>query len=393
MIGPFKLALRYIVYNWPKTLILVGCIFLTGLLPIGIRLLLEQFNQTIMARATATPAVVGAKGSPLDLTLHALYYKASITGDLFAEEITRIRETGLAEPIPISTRHTARKQPIVATTIDYFDFRELELQSGSYFAMLGECVIGSSIAQSLGLGVGDSLLSDRENVIDIAGLYPLKMKIVGVLAESRSPDDQAVFVDLNTAWVIAGLGHGHEDVTQSDDKMKVLRRDSSNVVATAAVLPYTEVTEENLDSFHFHGDPETFPLTAIIAVPRDAKSKVILEGQYLDHPSLQFVIPQGRIEELMNMVFRIKLFFDANSILVTISTLMLLSLVIVLSLKLRQKEMQTMFRLGCSRGTIFMLQAWELTIVLMMALILIGLAIWGLQTWGAAWMESLLLRF
>ena len=63
-------------------------------------------------------------------------------------------------------------------------------------------VIGADVAKQLSLKTGDSLISTPETVFDIAGIYPLKMNIVGVLKQSHTPDDRAVFVDLKTAWII-----------------------------------------------------------------------------------------------------------------------------------------------------------------------------------------------
>ena len=57
------------------------------------------------------------------------------------------------------------------------------------------------------------MLSSPAGAFDVAGTFPLKMKVVGVLAPTGTADDEAVFVDLKTAWVIAGLAHGHTDVT------------------------------------------------------------------------------------------------------------------------------------------------------------------------------------
>ncbi len=393
MNGTLKLALKYIVYNQFKSLILIGCIFLTALLPIAIKLLLWQFNEKILARADATPVVIGATGSRLDLALHALYFKTQSPADIRMGETTRIRESGLANPIPIISKFTARKYPIVGTTVDYFEFRQLQLKAGTLFAMLGECVLGASVAEALRLRIGDQLLSDRENVLDIAGLYPLKMRVAGILARSHSADDHAVFVDLKTVWVIAGLGHGHQDLANETDAGKILARTDSRIIASAAVLPFTEVTAENLESFHFHGDLEQFPLTAIIAIPPDIKSKTLLEGQYdVGDQALQFVRPSETVRELMEMVFQIKLFFDANAILIAISTLLLLVLVVMLSLRLRQREMQTMFKIGCSRGTIAMLQCWELAIVFAIAMVLVTVAAWGIWSISGDLVESLLLR-
>ena len=48
------------------------------------------------------------------------------------------------------------------------------------------------------------------------------MKVVGVLSPVATPDDEAVFVDVKTAWVIAGLAHGHDDVTAPGAESGVL---------------------------------------------------------------------------------------------------------------------------------------------------------------------------
>ena len=61
-------------------------------------------------------------------------------------------------------------------------------------SFVGECVIGKRVAEKLDIGVGDSLISSPENFFDLAGVYPLKMTVVGVLNISDTPDDRAVFV-------------------------------------------------------------------------------------------------------------------------------------------------------------------------------------------------------
>ena len=124
-------------------------------------------------------------------------------------------------------------------------------------------------------------MSSPETLFDLAGVYPLKMKVVGVLEKSYTSDDLAVFVDLKTAWVIQGLGHGHEDVIKLRDPTLVLKRTEKNVAATAKLYHHTEITANDIDSFHFHGDLAQFPITAVIAVPHDNKSGTILRGGYL----------------------------------------------------------------------------------------------------------------
>ncbi len=389
MKGPFWLALKYVAYNRWKFCVLVACVFLTAFLPITIKLLLNQFSQKILARGASTPLVVGAVGSDLDLTLNTIYYHAKSPGEIPFREVRQIRESKLATAIPIMSRFTASGFPIVGTTLDYLTFRELEFKSGESFAMLGDCVVGASVAERMQVSVGDQIFSDRKNAFDIAGLGPLKMLVTGVMAPVGTPDDEAVFVDLRTAWVIAGLGHGHQDLANETDELKVLSREKNAIVASAAVVPYMEVTDENRDSFHFHGDTDDFPLTAIIAVPVDEKSSTLLQGHYVDGiDEFQIVRPIEVIENLMSMIFRVKRFFDANAILIAVSTVLLLGLVVMLSLQLRRREMQTMFKIGCNRSTMMLMQFWEMIIVFLVASILVAVTTWVVGYFGEDWIVS-----
>jgi putative ABC transport system permease protein len=97
------------------------------------------------------------------------------------------------------------------------------------------------------------------------------------------------------------------------------------------------------------------------------------------------------IDELLQVVFRIQRFFDANALLVLVATGLLLILVVLLSLKLRAEEMQTMFKLGCSRATIGLLQLGELAIVFLLAGALLATALWLTNLYAAPLLERLLL--
>ena len=185
----------------------------------------------------------------------------------------------MAQAIPMYVRFHSQGYPIVGTGFDYFAYRGLRVVEGRQIATLGECLVGARVAASLGVGPGDAIISSPESVFDIAGVYPLKMPIAGVLAFADSPDDDAIFVDVKTAWVIEGLGHGHMDMTTNEAQPGVLAVEEGNVVANASVLSHTEITPENPDSFPFHGDPARLPTAALVNVPRLRKSGVACRGR------------------------------------------------------------------------------------------------------------------
>jgi hypothetical protein len=58
-----------------------------------------------------------------------------------------------------------------------------------------------------------------------------------------------------------------------------MSRDQDRIVANASLVQYNEITPENADSFHFHGDLSDYPLSAVLVVPNDTKSGVILQGR------------------------------------------------------------------------------------------------------------------
>ena len=112
-----------------------------------------------------------------------------VTGEGIAEMTagaTKIRHFGVRGG-KLDVRFRARGRPIVGTSLDYFPFRQLTLESGRHFGMLGECVLGARAAELSLAGVGQAVMSAPGSVFDIAGVYPLKMKVVG----SENRDDIA----------------------------------------------------------------------------------------------------------------------------------------------------------------------------------------------------------
>ena len=366
MIDSLYIAWKYLGFNRARTATLVACVTLIAVLPLALQLLLAESERQLLSRAESTPLLLGAPGSALDLVMNGLYFDDEVPQLVSMEAVEALDASGLATPVPLYVRFKARRFPIVGTTLDYFDFRALAIAEGRQLAQLGECVVGAEVARRLDIKVGDSLLSSPETVFDLAGVYPLRMQVAGILQRSHTPDDLAVFVDIKTAWVVQGLVHGHEDVIRPQDASVIIERTADNVVANARLVEYTEITADNIDSFHFHGAPGDYPLTAVIAVPEDARAGTILRGRYLDgDSSYQLVVPGTVIDGLLANIFRIKHMLDAVILVVGIATVLALVLVFALSLRLRQREIHTVFRIGGSRLTIARLLVAEIAIIIL----------------------------
>lgn len=374
MLQSLYLAYKYIRFHKTRSMVLIFAIGIIIYLPNGLKKLISESEFQMVKRAKATPLIIGAKGSSTDLVINTLYFQQEKTENISMEVMAAVNATGFGYAIPILSMFNTRNFPIVGTDRDYFNFRKLNLSSGRWMSFIGECVIGSTVADKLNIGVGDSLVSSPENFFDLAGVYPLKMNVVGVLSTADSPDDQAVFVDIKTNWVIMGLGHGHEDLSKNYDPTIVIERDSSVVKAGAKLYLYNTISGENMDSFHFHGDMDAYPIGSLIFVPKDHKSETILRGRFESGEfTEQSIVPVEVVNNLLQSIFRIKQIFNTVFVLVGVATLLILALIVTLSIRLRKNEIYTMFTIGSSKLKVFEIISFELIILTGSSILFAGL--------------------
>lgn len=380
------LATRYLRFNWARSLVLVVITALILAVPLVSRVLLDGARVALTDRADATPLLLGSRGSQLDLVMNALYFSADRAEPVSMAAVDAIWADGTAIPVPLHTAFETNGARIIGTTLDYFDFRQLVLAQGRQLGLLGEAVLGAEVAARLGLGPGDTVVSSPENLFDLDGVYPLELQIVGVLAATGTPDDEAVFVDIKTSWVIAGIGHGHDDMVAAPGADATAR-----AVAAAQIVQFNRITPDNLDSFHFHGDPGTYPVSAVVLIPQDTRASTMLRGQYLDPLNpLQIIVPSEVVGELVDRIFRIKSLLDAVSLIVGAAAFAAIGLAVLLSYRLRAAEMQTAFKLGAGRGMILRLLVSETAILLVAASTIALVVVMNVTTRGGVIVDWLL---
>lgn len=359
-----RLTLQYLRSNPVKAMLLTLAFALTAFLPLALTFLIRAYQADLVARAQDTPLLLGARGDRYDLVLKSLYFSGGLDTEVNASDWDALEAGGRALAIPLHIGYTARRLPLVGTSFDYFSFRGLRAATGTLPLRIGDAVLGAEAATTLGLGQGDHLITDQASLFNIAATYPVKLRITGVLAPAGSPDDRAVFADVKTAWIIAGIGHGHTDLASPQAAGEILERTDTNIVANASLVEYTEITDANIGSFHFHADRSGLPLASLIVVPRSDKDATLLKGEFSVSETRQLLGPGAVVADLLGIVFRIKAFLDRAAWLVYLIAALFTALVVLLSLRLRRDERAVLTRIGCSRGTIAKLQIQELAILL-----------------------------
>jgi putative ABC transport system permease protein len=139
------------------------------------------------------------------------------------------------------------------------------------------------------------------------------------------------------------------------------------------VVQFTEITADNVDSFHFHGDLSSYPISAVIVVPTDAKASAILQGRYQEAGlATQIARPVTVMDELLDTVLTVQNFIVAGAVAVGAATLGSAALVFMLSLRLRRREIETLFKIGGSRLSVSTVMVSEIVAVLVTGVVLAG---------------------
>ena len=372
------LAWRHLRFHRGRTTLLILALAIVSFLPLGVDRLVDAGEKALRARATATPLVAGTRGRPLDVVLAALYYRDPPAESISSAQLGFIEDDGLGRVLPLALGFRAGGAPLVGTSVDYLGFRGLQFTDGRAFAVLGECVLGSRVAARSGLAAGSKLTTEPENMLDLAGSYPIRMRVVGVLGPSGGPDDDAVFTDLKTHWVVAGFAHGHEDLAKAEDPELIMSREGGVIIGSAKVREFVEFDEETIKSVHFHGDQRELPLSAAIVIPKDSKSETILMGRAETGAiDTQLLRPIRVVEQLLVEVFRVRRILMTVLGVVAVAMAVLVAVVIALSIRIRSEEIETMHLVGCAPGRVGMILSTEIVMLLGIS-ILIALAGSGL---------------
>jgi len=387
--GALHLGLCYLRRHRGKSALLIAAISLSLSLPFAVAHTVRLAEQHLRSRADSTPLVFGAVGSELELVFNSLYFTKPDIASITAGEAEALSADGMSRVIPIHARFSARGFPVVGTSLDYFDFRQLSFTSGDAFVRLGDCVLGANVAKGLDLGPGDHLITTPDALFDMAGTFPLKMRITGVLAPAGGPDDNAVFADTRTSWIIAGLAHGHQDASTADDDQKLSESDDGSISLNAAVVEYNEVTPDNIDSFHFHGDPADFPLTAAISLPRDTRAETLLMGRFTGNTATaQLLRPRSVMDDLFDTVFRIRDLVLLALGAVALAAASIAVLVFALSNRLRAREFHNLENLGADPSTVRFLVSFEAAFVILSSLAITAAIVAILHLTSPLWLSN-----
>ena len=171
--------------------------------------------------------VVGAKGSPLQLVLSAVYHVDAPTGNINEEEVNRISHNPMiAWSIPLAYGDNFKGYGIVGTTEKYVANEKGHLAEGRIFREPMEAVIGSNVKASEGLEIGDTFIGTHGQDQHGHQHKGHPYKVVGILQPAGTVADNLILTDIATVRLI----HEHHDENDKDDDEEMRVRNEITAV-------------------------------------------------------------------------------------------------------------------------------------------------------------------
>ena len=361
----FKLSIKNIISK-PLSSLLSLALLVFG---IGIISLLLQLNSLIKTQMDnnlkGIDMVVGAKGSPLQLILSAVYHIDSPTGNISVEDAKKIKNNRMVgSSIDLLYGDNYKGYRIVGTDDEFLDLYDAKIKDGRKWENPFEVVVGSKIYSNLGLKLDDELISSHGLRETGEAHGDQLFKIVGLLEPSNSVIDQLIVTSPESIWDLHGehdhSGEEHDDEHdhEHDDEHDHEHDDEHD-------------HEHDDEHDHEHDDEE---ITAMLIKFKNPMNIIQFPRQINEETNLQAAVPSYEISRLFKLFgFGIETLTYLAYLIIIVSAF---SLFINLfnSMRDRKYEMALIRTLGSSRSQLSFMIIFE-SLILTTVGFLLGLLV------------------
>ncbi|MBI2421927.1 MAG: ABC transporter permease [Candidatus Hydrogenedentes bacterium] len=204
-----------------STTITVLSIALASGLTMSVFSIQSQSREAFTGGDLGFDAVVGARGSQLQLVLNTVFHLETSPGNIPWTLYTELRDKypGVELAIPYATGDNYMGNRIVGSTPEIFT--KFEYKKGRKYAILeggrpfdegyAEAVIGSVVSEQTGLKLGDTFNPFHGIYFDPNARHPEEYTVVGIMDTTNTPSDRVIWIPIEgifrmTGHVLRGTG-------------------------------------------------------------------------------------------------------------------------------------------------------------------------------------------
>jgi putative ABC transport system permease protein len=196
-----------------STVVTAASIALAAGLLLTVWVVKTQSQSVFAATNSGFDAVLGARGSKLQLVLNAIFHLEASPGNISAADFEQIRRhPAVKAAIPLALGDTVHGWRIAGTTTQFFD--EVEYLPGQRYAFaaggrnfkLGahEAVVGSYAAKQLGWTIGSHFHPHHGLSAEAGHEHDEEYTVVGILEPTNTPVDRVVWIPLEGVQTMSG---------------------------------------------------------------------------------------------------------------------------------------------------------------------------------------------
>ena len=194
------------------TLITLFSVALASSLMLSILSIKTQSQNAFLVDHIGFDAVLGSRGSELQLVLNAVYHLETSPGNIpwsLYENIKRHMGVKLAIPYALGDNYKGYR--IIGTSLDLFTKFKFKDDSGYLFSSgeafqkdAPEAVVGSYVAERLGLKVGDKIHPYHGLIYDENAKHEQTYTVKGILEPTNTPNDRVIWVPVDLFFRMEG---------------------------------------------------------------------------------------------------------------------------------------------------------------------------------------------
>ncbi len=324
----------------------------------------KQFTQNIKG----IDMVVGAKGSPLQLILSAIYQVDAPTGNIPLAEFQKLAKNPMVEQaIPLAYGDNFQGYRIIGTTQDYPTNYGGELAEGNWWEKTGEVVLGSRAADLTELKIGDNFHGSHgvSNALDEHDHF--EYQVVGILRPTGTVVDKLILTNVESVWAVHQETEGSRQETASESENHHHENDHHD---------HAEHETKNAEHSHDHETqnsehgttnsghphkPETRNLkpetsseiTAGLIFFRNPMGMMMLPRMVNQNTPMQAALPSIEVNRLFSLMGAGVQTLRILAILIVAISAISVFISLLISLRERKSELALMRSLGAGSGQIF----------------------------------------
>ncbi len=313
-----RFAIKNMMVRKTKMLLVVLSVVLSASVALLAFNVSRQVREGIVGTAGYYDIIIGPSGSSTQLAMNTMFFTDKPLGTIPFDVYEELRDSPFTNAaVPFTMGDSFNGAKIVGTTSDYLNGKALS--KGAMFEETFEAVIGSAVATRYGLDIGDSMITSHGLMSSGAKHDANPLKVVGILKETHTAYDNAVFTHYESVWAL----HEHSEEHEGEEADE-----------------------------HEHEHEHEGSVCAVLVKSKSFNDYSKLEKAYSADSSLLFINPSTVLREVLSNVDLTSKIVYALCAVILVMNIFVISVITLLNMYDAKKEIALMRLIGIGMSRI-----------------------------------------